>query len=316
MTSPNELQWWEYLLPIVDFIPNTYQKLGIQWGLHPVIGAIVAFLAGTLLLFGLFYLGMILAFSRVTSEERAHKAIILISLAMALLGAYYGAGIVVMFLSNIIYLIGMAAGVIVAASVFRAIRAGWYAAGATLEEAQTEYYESLAEKEKAAFKYMKTRGRIGSELAAKLNTIIQELYQKYNGKINEKIVIGYLKAMKLYDYYVKAYGSEKELRKSIKSMISPFRRSKERSKDKFSKLYNTLYKKGLTPAGIKQLIELLDNIVNEMKQKGQKITEKNIKTLFITKVKNNDPLANRFYKELGDKGINEVIKLYYEAIKQ
>jgi len=209
------MEWWEYLAPITHFIPATYGKLGIQWGLPPVIAPIVPFLVGALLLFGIFYLGMIIAFSRITSMENVHKPIILISLTMGLLGAYVGAGIVVVMLSNIIYVIGMATGVVIAASVFRAILGGWYAAGATLEEARADYFESLAEKEKAKLKYMKVKGMAINQLY----TIVQQLYLKYGDKIDEKTVIRYLKAMNLYDDYIMAYGSERELKKAIRAAL-------------------------------------------------------------------------------------------------
>jgi len=227
----------EYLTPVVDFIPNAYQKLGIQWGLHPVIGAIIAFLVGALLLFGIFYLGMILAFGKVTSDERAHKAIILVSLAMGLLGAYYGAGVLVVILTNIIYVIGMFAGVIVAASVFRAMIAGWHGAGATLHEAIAA--EEVAKAQ--ALEHKKIKTSIAYEV---LDEIIKMVYKSNpkaeKAEIVERVIntlktdrtlaerfFG-LKTMTLYDYYRKLFGDHIKLKEYIANKIEELRKSKNK----------------------------------------------------------------------------------------
>jgi len=132
------MEWWDFLTPVTNFIPVTYQQLGIQWGLSPELGALVAFLAGALLLFGLFYLGIILSFGKLTGDTSARKALILISAAMALLGAYYGAGILIIILSNIIYIVGTFIAVIVLGSIARAMLGGWHAAGVTKEKARQQ----------------------------------------------------------------------------------------------------------------------------------------------------------------------------------
>jgi len=61
-----------------------------------------------------------LSFSRLVEDNiSTRKTLILISDTMSLLGAHYGAGIMVVILSNVIYIAGMFIAVIVPASIFR-----------------------------------------------------------------------------------------------------------------------------------------------------------------------------------------------------
>jgi len=201
---------------VAPFIPLQYSILAQQWGLYSYWGTIAAFIAAVLLLFGLFYLGSLIAFGRLIGEsESAKKALILISAMMGIIGAWYAAGIMVVILSNIVFVAGIVMGVILLASIGRALLGGWYAAGATVEEARAEYFESLQEREKARLIYTKTR----QQLLNQLEYIVRQLYQRYGDKLDTKIVIGYLKAVGLYDDYIKIYGSERKLKKAIEKII-------------------------------------------------------------------------------------------------
>ncbi|RDD52639.1 hypothetical protein BA065_00790 [Nanoarchaeota archaeon NZ13-N] len=132
------MEWWRpFVEPISYFVPRQYEELGRSWGLSAGLAGVSAFIASVLLLFGLFYLGMILSFGRLTkNDQSAKRAIILIAAAMAILAAWYGAGVVAMIMSNVIYIVGIFIAFIALGAIFRAIFSGWYAAGATEEEAK------------------------------------------------------------------------------------------------------------------------------------------------------------------------------------
>jgi len=124
---------------VAPFVPLQYSILAQQWGLYSYWGPIVAFIAAVLLLFGLFYLGSLIAFGRLIGEsESAKKALILISATMGIIGAWYGAGMMLSIMSNLIYLAGIFIGGILLASIGRAMLGGWHAAGATVEEARKQ----------------------------------------------------------------------------------------------------------------------------------------------------------------------------------
>jgi len=138
---PDPLQpLYDLILPA---IPESYKTLAQQWGLYGPAGGIVVFIAAALLLFGLFWLGMLLSLGRIMGEnESARKALILIAATLGIIGAWYGAGTMFYLMSNLTYLIGTFIVVIVLASIARALLGGWHAAGATKEEAYKQYLEA------------------------------------------------------------------------------------------------------------------------------------------------------------------------------
>jgi len=119
---------------VTPFVPLQYSILAQQWGLYSYWGPIVAFIAAVLLLFGLFYLGSLIAFGRLIEEnENTKRTLILISTTMSLIGAWYGAGIMLQIMSNLIFLFGTVMVVILLASITRALLKG-----VTVEEAKID----------------------------------------------------------------------------------------------------------------------------------------------------------------------------------
>jgi len=107
------------------FIPLEYGILAQQWGLYSYWGPIVAFIAAVLLLFGLFYLGSLIAFESFIEENGDIKRIlILISTTMGLISAWYGAGAIIYIMSDLILLTGVIICVILLASIIKALLRG------------------------------------------------------------------------------------------------------------------------------------------------------------------------------------------------
>jgi len=159
---------YDLILPV---IPENYKILAQSWGLYGPVGGIVAFIAAALLLFGLFWLGMILSFGKLISngeKEYLRKALILIAATLGIIGAWYGAGVMFYIMSNLIYLVGMFIVIIVLAAVARALLGGWYAAGATKEEAYKKYLE--AKRETMLQKYIDIIDLVGYLKAQGYNT--------------------------------------------------------------------------------------------------------------------------------------------------
>jgi len=125
---------------VAPFIPYQYSILAQQWGLYSYWGPIVAFIAAVLLLFGLFYLGSLIAFGKLIGEsESAKKALILISTTMGIIGAWYGAGEMLKIMSNLIFAFGIIIGLFVLLYIIGVIIfGGWHAASATVEEAKKQ----------------------------------------------------------------------------------------------------------------------------------------------------------------------------------
>ncbi|RIB35069.1 MAG: hypothetical protein BXU00_03370 [Candidatus Nanoclepta minutus] len=224
---------WDLFLPV---IPQNYKIIAQSWGLYGPAGGILAFLAAVALIFGLFWLGMLLAFGKIIEgNPYAHRALILIAAGLGIIGAWYGAGVMFYILSNIAYLMGSFAAIIVFGSVIRALIAGWHGAGATMQEAI-----ALEEAEKAkVFEYKKTTIMGAYEL---LNEIILKIYNNNPKAENAEIaesVIDFLKKEKalaeklfgfkrgsLYDYYIKLFGSYTKLKDYIENKIKEFRQYK------------------------------------------------------------------------------------------
>jgi len=145
------MEWWESVLtPMTYIIPRQYEQLARSWGLAGKLsgglGAAAVFVGAVLLLWGLFYLGLTLSFGRISSEDRSvKKTLILIAAGMAMFAAWYGAGIVVVILSNLIYVLGMLVTVILFGAILRAVTAGWYAAEATYYSAKKASLAEIAE---------------------------------------------------------------------------------------------------------------------------------------------------------------------------
>ena len=142
-----------------SFVPSSYQQLGMQWGLNPSYAGLVAFAASILLMWGIFYFGMWLAFGNIIANndksEEYKKIFIIISAGLAIYATLGAADLVVLILSNIIYIFGIGAAIIIVASIFRAITSGWHGAGATVTEAKIKEFDKIKKLEykKIAYAY-------------------------------------------------------------------------------------------------------------------------------------------------------------------
>jgi len=307
-----------------SLIPPAYIELAQVWGLGTYWGPIAAFIVAILFLFGLFYLGSVIALGRlVERNDNAKKALILISAMMGIIGAWYASGIMLLILSNLIFGIGIIMGGILLVAIIRALWGGWYAAGATLEEARAEYFESLQESEKARLEYIKTKQQIMNQLY----TIIQQLYRQYGNRLDEKIVIAYLKSTGLYKDYIETFGSERKLRNQIKRIIEKVGKelaNKVRGAYNFlaehirglgkSESYKYLERKGFSSEDIDKifayLYDLLYRLVTQAKVDKKLINGKFIADLIATDAAHNYQLAKMLLKKFKGRELERFIDVF------
>ncbi len=174
-----------------SFIPSNYQQLGMQWGLNPSYAGLVAFAASILLIWGIVYLGMWLSFGKIiedSSRGSEYKRIfIVISAAIAIFATLGAADLIVLILSNIIYIVGVGAAIIVVASVFRALTSGWYGAGATVASAKAKELGELTKLEKKKKDYLEARQKAIGRVVTTTKEAAREITNIFNTEVAREL---------------------------------------------------------------------------------------------------------------------------------